>query len=166
VQDRLGRTDDDDEIGLDERGVNAGGIGDRDYPVVGRVVHQDAATKRARLRWRQQASELTLAEPATEPAGDEDRLPLVPYAAELECPHCCRERFLTRILWCAGKGQGRWLDEDRRPTSARCNRLERRSGKRESQGVANCGARIDDPRGRRRRTNDDVLVAYGNDDDA
>ena len=65
----------------------------------------------------------------------------------------------------AGDGERGRLDHDRRARRARHERLDRLACEWEREGVAHGGRDVDDPRRRRGRSEDDVLVTNGNVDD-
>ena len=95
------------------------------------------------------------------------RLPLVRDAASSQLVEHGRERLVSRIELRAGqraarRGSTTIVDA----TAARRERLERRSGEREAQRVAHGGRDVDDAGRRRRRAQDDVVVADRDEDDA
>ena len=166
MADGLRGAQDNDQVRLDQRGVDASVTGNGNKPFVLRVVNEDGAAEGAGLRWRQQTFEIALTQLPAEPAGDENRLSLVPHADQLERSHRCCERLLTWILLSAGQRQGQRLDEDRRSPAPRRDRLERRPGERKPQRVTNCRASIGYPRRRRRGAENHVVVRGRDHDDA
>ena len=150
MADGLRSAQDNDQVRLDKRGVDASFTRNGNKPFVLHVVNEDGPAEGARLRWRQQALEIALTQLTAKPAGDENRLSLVSHADQLERPHRCGERLLTWILLSAGQRKGQRLDQDRRSPAPRRDRLERRPGERKSQRVTNCRACVGYPRRRRR----------------
>ena len=146
--------------------MDAGSARDRDERLVLGIVDDDLAAEGACLRGREKPLEVALAEAATEPARDEDRLTLVGHTAALELGDRDRDCRLTGVLRSAGQRQRRRLDENRRPSST-CDKLvERSTGEREAQRVSGGRLNVDDPLGRRGWTEDHVVVARRNEDDA
>ena len=120
VQDGLGGGDGEHEIGLHESRMDASLAGDGDERVVLGVVDDDSPAERPGLRRGENAFEVALAEPASEPARHEDGLAFVRHAAALELRHGHGDRRLPSVLRCAGQRERRRLDEDRR-SSAWCD---------------------------------------------
>ena len=132
---------------------------------VRRVVDEDAAVERPRLRRGEQPLEVALGEAPPEPARDEDRLPLVRDSAPPQLRDRHRDRRLPSVLGRAGEGEGRRLDDDRRAPALRHERLERPAREREAERVAHRSRDVDDLPRLRGRKEDDVLVAGRNEDD-
>ncbi len=74
------------------------------------------------------------------------------------------ERRLPGVASCARDRQGGWLDEDRRATAARYERLERLPGEREAERVADRCPDVRDRLLRGRGRGDDHGVLTGVDD--
>ena len=163
VQDRLGRRDGHDQVGLDERGMDperpTTRLADVDEVRALGVVHFDAAMEPAReLRGTSSSSSRWAAlrarpAPRRAASGREGR------AGAVELRHRRRDRGPARVSERSGDGKRRRLDDDRRPPAARDERLERLAGEREAKRVANRSSHVGDRLAGRRRSKHDVVVA-------
>jgi hypothetical protein len=166
VEDGLCRTDDEHEVRLDEGRMDTSVVRDWYEPIFLRIVHEDASAERSRPRWGEKTLEVPLAQAAPEAPRDEDRLALVGDAAALEFVDRRRDRLLPGVVRCAGKWERRRLDDDRGLPSACADFIERRPREREPQRVPDGGTHVYDLLGWRRGSQDDVLVAGRDEDDA
>jgi hypothetical protein len=107
VHDRLGRRDDEDELGFDEGTVDAGLPDERGEIGVGGVVDEYAPAERASLGRRKEALELRPARPPGEAAGDEERDLLIRNTQTGELVENGRERQRPGVDLGAGHWQ-RW----------------------------------------------------------
>ena len=167
VKHRLRRRDDDDEIGVDERRVDAQrhrtGGPELDEVVALDVVHLHVTMEAAGELRRDERLELLVSGPSREPARDEQRLVPSRDAQPLELRHRGGDRRLTRIAFGSRQRQVRWFDDDRRARSTRDERLERLAGQREAQRVTHRGADVRDRSGGRRRAEHERVVLGGHD---
>ena len=143
---RLGRRDADDEVGVEQRGVDAHGrrAVELEEPevVARRVVHLDRAAEVARAGGAQHRLELAAAGPALEPAGDQDRVLLGGHPEPLELVDHGRDRLLARVDRGAREGQRARLDDDRDPAAARGEVGEPRAGERIAERLADRGGDV------------------------
>ena len=148
VQDGLRRGDHHDDVGANERGVDAkrnrAGAADLDEVLALGVVHLDVAVEAPRELRRDQCLELLVARAAREPARDEQRLVSGRNAQPLELGDGRGDRSLARVALRARQRQVRRLDDDRRARPARHERFERLAGEREAQRVADRRADVRD----------------------
>ncbi|OLD98415.1 MAG: hypothetical protein AUG91_09280 [Actinobacteria bacterium 13_1_20CM_4_69_9] len=101
-----------------------------------------------------------------EPAGDEERLITGGNPETLELRDGRRDRRLAGVAIRAGHRQRRRLDDDRRASAARHERLERLAGEWKAQRVAHRRADVGHRVRRRRRTQDQRVVVRRDDDEA
>src|SRR5207248_10064244 len=92
------------------------------------VVHLDRPAELEREVRRDELLELAAAGAAREPARDQDRLTFDGNADARQLVHGRLERRLPRIVLRARQRERRELDDDRRATPARYERLERLAG--------------------------------------
>jgi hypothetical protein len=119
----------------------------------------------ARLRCGQQPLELTLPETAREATGDENCLPLVRHAELGEVAEYGRERLLSRVDLCSRDRERRRLHHDRRTSTRERRTRQWLASERKAERVPNRPRDVDDGRGRRRWSEDHVLVADRDVDD-
>ena len=158
VENGLRGSDDDDEIGLDDRAVHARSLREWHERLVLRIVHGDASPERASPRRREQALELALAIASSQAACDEERQLRVGDPAGRELVDRRGERRRAWILLRPGHRERRRLDDDRRTRSRPRESRERPPGEREPQRVADRRRDVDDLVRRRRWRQDDVLL--------
>ena len=148
VQHRLRGADGDDEIGLEERAVDAqwnrADLSELDRLRVLRVVDADRAREPAREARRHdpQVLERAAVGAAHQPGRDEKGLALGRNPGSLELRGGCLERFLARILLRSREWQRRRLDHDRRASAAGSERGQRLSGERKAERVTDGGSHV------------------------
>ena len=165
MDDRLGRRDDENDVGIDDGGVDPSVVGDRDEVGSGGVVDDDATVKHPCLGRRQEPLELLPAASTCETAGDEERDVLVRDAEALELVENGRERSRTRIDLCAGQWERGRLDDDGDASPRARELVERTAGEWVGEGIANDRRDVDHTRRRRRGAQDHVVGADRDGDD-
>ena len=130
------------------------------------VVHRHLAAEPQREVGCDEALDHPPPGPPGEPGRDEQGLALGRDADSLELVRGRGDRRLARVARGAGDRERGRLDEDRRAAAARDDRLERLTGQRKPQRVADGGADVGDrlPRRRGRRDRDGVLAAVHDDE--
>ena len=163
VQDGLRGADGNDDVGLGERSIDAesppAGPAHLDEVRALRVVHLDAAMEPSReLRVNE---ELQLAVPRLpgKASRDEQRLVAERGAGAVELDHRCGDRGAARVVGRPRNRERGRLDDDRRPAAAGDERLERLSGEREAERVANGSRDVGDRLDRGRRSEHDGVLA-------
>ena len=134
------------------------GLADLDEVGALRVVHLDAAVEPSReLRVNEQL-QLAVPRPAGKASGDEQRLLLERGAGAVELEHRRGDRGSARVAGRSGNRERGWLDDHRRAAAARDERLERLSGEREAERIANGRGDVGDRLDRRRRSEHDGVL--------
>ena len=105
--------------------------------------------------------EILASGPAAQPARDEDGEALAWDAVPLELVEHCGERITPGIVLGRGQRQRRRLYDDRRSSSVRRDRLERRSGKRVPERLGDRPTDIRQRVERRRRGEQESVVGQG-----
>jgi hypothetical protein len=168
VQDGLCGGDDDDDVRLDERGVDAewqrAGV-ELDQVLALHVVHLDVPMEAACEVRRDEVLELAVSRSASQPAGDEERLEAGRDSQALQLLHRRGDCRLARIPLGARKRQLRRFHHDRRPRTARGDRLQWFAGEGEAKRVAHGGANVCHSVGRGRRPEDSGVIVCGHDDE-
>ena len=108
------------------------------------VVDDDPSAEASCAIGPHQPFELAASDAAAEPAGDEHRLPVAWDPSRAERIEHGRERIAPGILGRRRQGEGRRLDDDRRPARARRGDVKRRAGKRVSKRLDDGRAHIDE----------------------
>ena len=170
VEHALGGRHDDDDVGLDERGVNSQRNRARDAEVdevvALDVVDLHVPVEATRELVGDEARQQFVAGAAREAARDEQRLVPALDSQPLELLDRGGDRLLSRVALGAGQRQRRRLDDDRRAAAgARHERLERLARERETQGVSDRGAHVRDSDRGRRRPERKCVVVRGHDDE-
>ena len=164
MENGLARADRHDEVGLDERGMDAMDVtGDLEGPEVLRlaVVNGDLAAECAGPVRPQEQLELAAAGATAEAAGDEDGVPLARDAVQLELVEDGGEDVPARVLLDGGQREPRRLHDDRRPTAARRDGLEGRPRQRVAERLGDRGADVHEGVERRRRRDEHRVVGKG-----
>ena len=137
---RLGGRDADDEVGIEQRGVdpNRRRAVELEEPevVARRVVHLDRAAEVARAGGAEHCLELAAARAALEPSGDQDRVLLGGHPEPLELVDHGGDRLLARVDRSAREWQRARLDDDRDPAAARGEIGQRRARERIAERLA------------------------------
>ncbi len=163
VQDRLGGGDRDDQVRVDQSGVDAKRHAAHlaeihEVGVLG-VVHLDDSVKPPGELRRDELLELALAGASGQPSSDEEGLSLERDTGATELIHGRGDRRAPWIIRRPRDGEGRWFDDDRRPSASRNERLQRRAGERKAQRVTDRGGDVCDRFDRRTwRQHDPVLA--------
>jgi hypothetical protein len=148
VEHGLGGGDRRDEIGVDERGVDAkrdpSPSLELDEVRAFCVVHLHAPVEAAGEGGRDERLQLVVSGSARESPGHEQRLALERDSGVGELLHRGRDRAPTRVERRPWNRERRRLDDDRRTAALGHDRLERLSGEREAQGIADGGCHIGD----------------------
>jgi hypothetical protein len=162
VQDRLGRGHRHDDVGLDQSGVDlqrsAVRVAEVDEVRALGVVHLDSTVEAAGELRRDEQLELAVSGLAAEAGGDEERLLLEGRAGAVELRHRRGDRGPARISKRPGDWKSRRLDDDRRASSARDERLEWLAGQREAERVPDGGRHVGDRLAGWRGHEHDVVV--------
>ena len=168
MQHRLGRGDDDDGVGVEQRRVDAPPLADLDECGVLGVVDDGGAVEASGEIGRDDVAELVRAWAPLQAARDEQRHLLVGDAEACQLGERGREGALARVARGGGERQGRRLDDDGDAGAGAQHALERLAGKRVAERVAHgcrdvgdalggrAGAQHD---GSRRRIRDDQAGA-------
>jgi hypothetical protein len=163
VEDGLGGGDRRHDVGVDESRVDAKRDSARalELDEVGAlgVVHLYAPVETAGEGRRDERLQLAVAGSARESSGHEECLALEGDSRLGQLFHRGRDRAAAGVERRAGNRQRRGLDDDRRVAAARHDRLERLSGERKAQRVADGGRHVGDRLDRRRRSDDDAVLA-------
>ena len=163
----LGRGRRDDEVGLDERPVDAerdvAGDAEVGHVLGLRVVHQHAALEAPPELGRDEQPDLARGRAPEEAAGDEDRHPLDAEALELVADR--GDHLVSRADLGRRDRQRRLLDHDRRRAAAGHQLCERPAGEWIRERFPHRRADILDVVARPRRAQDDVVRPGLGDDD-
>ena len=167
VQHRLGRGRGHDEVGLDERLVDAerdvAGDAEVRHVLRLRVVHEHAALEPPPELGRDEQPDLARGRAPEEAAGDEDRHTLDAEAIELVADR--RDHLVPRADLCRRDRQRRLLDHDRRRAAPRHQLREWPAGEGIGERFAHRGADVLDVVARPRRAQHDVVRPRLGDDD-
>ena len=166
MQDGLARTDRDDDVRLDERGVDAmdaTGHLDRPQILVLAVVHGDPAAKAPGAVGTQQQLELAASGAAAQAAGNEHRLPLSADVEQLELVEHGGEDVATGILLDRRQREGGQLHDDRGAPAARRQLAQRLPRQRVAERLGDRRADVDERIKRRRRHDEHGVVGKRDD---